>query len=104
MKIRLADNKEITIKRATKMYHAEDSRYELSVIIDSSVNSMEDVIAMVTEDNTKVVTLIRDNLDDIVYTNLNFTFSSENISETQQELSLFFDMDPTDTSPVDVTE
>lgn len=96
MKIKLANEQEIVIKRLSKTYHAETSSYDLNIVIDTSERSLEDIVNALSEANTKSVTLIRDDTADVVFTDLKLTFSSEDITELNHEINAFFDLKPSD--------
>lgn len=98
MRIKLADNQEIPIKRLSKSYHPEDSRYDLNVIIDASDATLEDIVNICTVANTKTVTLIRDDVADVTFTDLKLTYSSEDITESSHEVNAFFNLSPVDAS------
>lgn len=100
MKITLANNQEITIKRLSKCYHPEDDRYELNMIIDSSEGSLEEVVGVLTEANTKSVTLTREGYADVSFSDLKLNYSSEDITDNSHEISAFFDISSKDASTI----
>ena len=100
MKIKFVDNQEIAIQRLTKSYHPEDSRYSLNVIINADDASLEDVVNICTAENTKTVTLIREGVDDVTFSDLKLTYSSEDITESSHEINAFFDLNSADASTI----
>lgn len=100
MKIKLANNQEINIKRLSKCYHPEDDRYELNMIIDSSEGGLEDVVGVLTEENTKSVILSREDYADARFTNLKLNYSSEDITDNSHEISAFFDISSKEASAI----